>query len=102
MQSRSMMTWMAAATLVVALAGGAEARGPRAKIDLAAAAVGARGKASVSLKKADDGKFEVKVQKLAGNADYDLLVGGIKVATLHTSKGGSATAKFASRPRGKT
>jgi hypothetical protein len=95
------MTLMSGTMLIVALAAGAEARGPKAKIDLTPATAGVRGKASVSLTTASDGKFEVKVQKLAGSTTYDLLVGGIKVATLHTSRGGSATVRFASRPRGK-
>ncbi len=100
---RTIATWMLAAAMVAGIAAGAEARGAKGKIDLTASAStpSARGKASVAIKSASDGKFEVQAQKLAGNVDYDLLVGGVKVATLHTSRSGSARAKFASKPSGK-
>ena len=69
---KTRLTGMGAVMLIVALAGSAEARGPKARIDLTATAAGARGRASVALKTATDGKFEVKVQKLAGDTDFDI------------------------------
>jgi len=60
----------------------------------------ARGKASVSVKKGgSSGRFEVTVQKLARETSYDLVVGGIKVLALRTSRSGGAKARFNTSPR---
>lgn len=94
-------TLLGTAALLATLASAADARGPKASIDLATHHEGASGRASVALRNASDGKFDLKVKRLAGKTDYDVLVGGIKVASIHTSRGGSASVRFASRPRGK-
>jgi len=79
-------------------AGVSEAK--RVQIDLTAnGGGGARGRASVAAR-GSKGHFEVKVRGLEASADYDLVVGGIKVAAIHTSGRGAGTARFSTRPRG--
>lgn len=100
------MTRFASSTLALGalagllLASPAPAREKSKTTLTAPTATTAKGRAVVSIKNASNGRFEVRVQKLAGNTSYDLVVGGVKVATLTTTKGGAARATFASRPRG--
>jgi hypothetical protein len=58
----------------------------------------ARGAVKLTVKNKSDGKFEVKGQKLAGNATYDVLVDGVLVGQFTTSNGGSGRLRFRSRP----
>jgi hypothetical protein len=99
--TRSLLITMLAIGLVAPTVGESS---QKAKIDLdriGTALPQAKGRAAIRLRRASDGKFEVRVQRLAGDTDYDVLVGAIKVGTVHTSTGGSARIRFVSRPRGK-
>jgi hypothetical protein len=58
----------------------------------------ARGAVKLTVKNKSDGKFEVKGQKLAANATYDVLVDGVLVGQFTTSNGGSGRLRFRSRP----
>lgn len=76
--------------------------GEKARMNLSPTGIEARarGKAIVTIDRGSAGRFEVSVQRLAGETDYDLIVGGIKVLTLQTRRGGSAKARFRTAPRG--
>ena len=76
--------------------------GEKARMNLSPTGIEARarGKAIVTIDRGSAGRFEVSVQRLAGETDYDLIVGGIKVLTLQTRRGGSAKACFRTAPRG--
>ena len=89
--------------LVVAGADGAAASSSKSKIELAAtaAAPDARGKATLVVRSASKGRFEVRVGRLAPDTSYELLVGGVKVTTLLTRKGGSAKVRFSNKANGK-
>ena len=89
-----------AVVLVAASAGVAAAGSSKVKTDLTAtaAAPDARGKASAVVRDESKGRFEVKVQKLAPDTSYDVIVAGVKVASITTRKNGSAKARFASKP----
>ena len=81
-------------------AGPAHAR-ETSKVTLSSTGVeaAARGKASVSVARTSSGRLVVTVQRLARDADYELMVGGIKVLTLRTSRGGGARARFSTTPQ---
>lgn len=92
------------ACLAAALATSAIAEaGQKAKVALAATSdtPTARGSAVLQVKSATQGKFTVKAQRLDRDAEFDVIVGGIKVATLRTTGGGGGKVKFSSTPRGK-
>lgn len=94
---------MTTAALLVALAAGSASAGAsKVKVNLAAddSAPDARGRAIAVVRHETKGRFEVRVQKLAGDASYELLIGGIKVGTLHTKGNGSAKLRFATAPKG--
>ncbi len=76
--------------------------GVKAKLTLAATGIeaAARGKAALSIVRGSSGRFKVSVLGLAREADYDLVVGGIKVLALHTNRGGRAKVRFSTTPRG--
>jgi hypothetical protein len=57
----------------------------------------ARGAAGFALKGAD-GKFDVKAARLARDAGYDVVVGGVKVGELHTGRSGGGRIRFTSNP----
>lgn len=59
----------------------------------------ARGRAKLRVRNGDDGTFEVIVQKLDGEATYQLVVNGVLVGEITTSRGGNGRARFRSRPR---
>jgi len=61
----------------------------------------ARGKAKLALYGSSRARFDVTVRRLGADADYDLVVNGIRVHTLRTNRGGRATARFATEPRGR-
>lgn len=92
---------MVAAMVLVASAGVAEASSSKVKTSLAptASAPDAKGKATAVVRNATNGRFEVKVQKLAPNTSYDVVVGGVKVTTITTKNNGSAKVRFASAPK---
>ena len=85
----------------VGLSGGFQAAlTGRENVQFVARIQGATGKAIAVVRKLVKGRFEVRVKKLAPDTGYDLLVGGIKVAALHTSNGGSAKVRFSSQATG--
>lgn len=59
----------------------------------------ARGSAKLQVKKSSDGRLDVRVQKLEQRATYDVLVDGVQVGRLTTSRGGSGHVTFKSHPR---
>lgn len=61
----------------------------------------ASGRIRLAMRKASDGRFEIQAVKLDPNASYDLLLNGVKVASLTTNGNGKAKARFRSRPRGR-
>lgn len=85
------------------MTGGAAHAGTKAKVTFTptAAAPAARGGAVLTIGRGTTGKFTVKAQRLDRDADYDVIVGGIKVATLRTSGGGGGRVRFSSQARGK-
>jgi hypothetical protein len=112
MQSTTYREWkttIAMAVLVVGLLAltGARAearhrsRGFKADAALTATAADpdARGKVKASVK-GDDGRFEVAANRLDRRATYDVIVGGVKVATFTTSGGGSGKARLRTDPKG--
>ena len=100
---------MAATALVVAALVGfgspAEARrthGYKGDAEMTSTGVDAdaRGKLKASSKHGD-GRFEVSVGKLDARASYEVLVDGVKVASVTTSRGGSGKARLRSNPKGR-
>ena len=112
MQVSIRMRWqmaMLAAVLVAGAVGFASApaearrtRGFKGETDLTATSVDpdARGKVKASAKN-DDGRFEVSASKLDRKATYEVIVGGVKVATFTTGGGGSGKARLRTNPRGR-
>ena len=62
-------------------------------------APGAKGRAKLALKTASKGRFRVMARGLAKGATFDLVVGGVKVGTLTTNRGGAGKAKLATSPK---
>lgn len=58
----------------------------------------ARGKVKASAK-GTDGRFEVSASKLDRKATYDVIVDGVKIASLTTTGGGSGKARLRTSPR---
>jgi SAM-dependent methyltransferase len=81
----------------------AEAAKARSKQAFAATAVDpdARGSAAFALASASQGSFKIKFRRLAPNASFDVVVNGMRVATLATNRGGKGHMSFRTRPRGK-
>ena len=92
---------LAAAALIILATGPVWARGTRVKQDLSGTAVdaNARGTVKLKLKGTSNGTFEVVVKKLDRDSVYDVIVGGVRVATLATSGGGNGKVRFRSLPR---
>src|SRR5258708_34691968 len=65
------------------------------------AAPNAHGKARLTVRSSKQSKFSVVASHLTGNAQYDVIVGGVKVGVLHTSSGGSGHALFSTQPTAK-
>lgn len=59
----------------------------------------ARGKARVVVYGPSQARFDVIVQRLGADSDYELVVDGIRVHTLRTNRGGRAKARFATGSR---
>src|SRR6185369_1317359 len=70
-------------------------------VDLQATGVDAdaRGRARFRIVGGDDGRFEVQVSRLERDATYEVVVDGVRVASIVTSGGGNGRARFRSRPR---
>lgn len=61
----------------------------------------ARGQVRLTLKTDSKAELEVRAQGLDPNASYEIIVGGVKVGTLTTRRGGTGRVRFRSRPRGR-
>ncbi len=61
----------------------------------------AKGKASLSLRRSSDGRFQVHAARLERESEYELIVGGVKVATLHSNRRGRVQVRFSSEPHGR-
>jgi hypothetical protein len=59
----------------------------------------AEGRAKLKVRDGSDGRFEVQIRRLDGNASYEVLVDGVHVAQITTTAGGSGKVRFRSRPR---
>ena len=88
--------------LVAAAHSPASASGKKVREPLATTGVDpdSRGRASLALKAASVGEFEIQVRKLDRKATYELIVGGVHVGDLVTNGGGGGKVRFRSRPRG--
>src|SRR4029077_291739 len=60
----------------------------------------ASGKASLALKQARIGQFEIHVRKLAPKATFEVIVDGVHVGDLVTNGGGGGEIRFPCAPRG--
>ena len=61
----------------------------------------ARGNAKLSLKSDAKGVFSIAARRLAASADYDVVVGGIKVGAITTNGHGAGKVAFGTTKRGK-
>jgi hypothetical protein len=59
----------------------------------------ARGKVKLKVRNSSDGRFDIQVQKLDSSATYDVLVDGVLVGRLTTTRRGSGRVRFRSHPR---
>ena len=91
-----------ASILVTAAYTPASASGKKVKLVLVTtgADANASGKASLALKQASVGQFEIQVRKLAPKATFQVIVDGVHVGDLVTNGGGGGKIRFRSRPRG--
>jgi hypothetical protein len=104
MMNKSKTAAITAAFTILALAGfpaGARSQTDVSKQELVSTGADgdARGRAKLRVSDLTDGRFEVRVQRLAAGAPYEILVNGVLVATLTTSAGGSGKVRFRTRPR---
>lgn len=58
-----------------------------------------KGKVEFKSRGGADGKFQIVANKLAPNTSYDVVVNGIRVASVVTNKGGTGKIQFSTRPR---
>lgn len=58
----------------------------------------AKGRTQLLVKRGAKGKFAVLAKRLAPNSSFDVIVGGVKVATITTNHGGAGKAKFDTSP----
>ncbi len=98
-------TALVVAGLAIIVATPAEARrksGFKASGDLTATSADpdARGKVKATAK-GDDGRFELSASRLARKATFEVVVGGVKIATFTTSGGGSGRTRLRTQPRGR-
>ncbi|MCC6849130.1 MAG: hypothetical protein IT294_11575 [Deltaproteobacteria bacterium] len=97
---------LVAAGTMVSTGGPAEARRGSssfkgsAALTATSADADARGTVKVGVK-GDDGRFDLSAQRLDRKATYEVIVGGVKIATFTTSGGGSGKARLRTRPRGR-
>jgi len=98
-QGRRLATVIAALALT---AGAAIASKPvKTTLTATGAVAHARGQARLQLKTDSRGKFQVVAQRLARSTSYDVVVDGVKVATLVTTGGGGGKVKFSTSPKGR-
>jgi len=91
-----MVAWMVAAVSAVALPATAT---DIVALDSTGLQADARGKATLTAVDVANPRFSVRVQRLAADTDYDLVVGGTSVYTLRTSANGKAKVRFAGESR---
>src|SRR5262245_35324110 len=98
----AMWVALAIAGFVVCAAGAADA-GVRVKQKLhpTSFAPKARGNAKLSLKSDAKGAFSIVARRLAAGADYDVVVGGIKVGAITTNGHGAGKVAFGTTKRHK-
>lgn len=92
---------LALAGLVVAAPAVAGSKS-KAKLNTTSASpdpVKTKGKVDFKSRGGADGKFLVVVNKLAPSTSYDVVVDGVRVASVVTNKGGTAKALFMTRPK---
>jgi hypothetical protein len=88
------------ATVILPIAAGAASGSKHdATLEATSADDDARGRVKVRIRGGDDGRFEIKVQRLESASIYELVVNGVKVGEILTSSGGSGKLRFRSRPR---
>jgi hypothetical protein len=102
--SQARISWKTLGPLalgVLTLSGRPAMAGERIKQELTAVAdANARGSTRLALRTNDSGRFELRVRNLDPKTTYEILVGGVKVGTLSTKRGGSGSVRFRSQPRG--
>jgi hypothetical protein len=94
---------LAATGLLLALAASASQAREKVEAELepTAEAPRASGKARLSLRDDSSGRFQVRAARLEREAEYELIVGGVKVATLRSNRRGRAQVRFSSEPHGR-
>lgn len=63
------------------------------------ASPGAKGKVIFQGRGGSRARFQVVASKLAPSASYDVVVAGVKVGSMTSNRGGSATVKFSTQPK---
>ncbi len=92
-----------AGSLLVTFFLGVSLAGTTTSVDLlpSAAVPAASGSAAIHLRKSSEASFDVSVRHLASKTTYAVLVGGVNVGALTTSRGGSGRIKFSSKGTGR-
>ncbi|HLK09846.1 MAG TPA: hypothetical protein VKW76_00525 [Candidatus Binatia bacterium] len=90
-----------AAVLGAAVAGATGAVKLRTALVPTAKAPKARGATKLQLKHGARGRFVVTARRLAPNATFDVVVGGVKVGTLTTNHAGGGKLKLSTSPHGR-
>lgn len=100
--SRTARVLTAVGVLVALAASASQAREKvETRLEPTTEAPRAQGKARLQLRSATEGRFQVQAARLEREAEYELIVGGVKVATLHSDRGGRVRGRFSSRPHGR-
>jgi hypothetical protein len=89
-----------AVVLGIGVAGATRAVRVRTVLVPTAKAPKARGRTKLLLRHGARGKFVVVARGLAPNATFDVVLGGVKVGTLTTGRGGAGTLKLSTSPHG--
>jgi hypothetical protein len=92
----------AAALLITCGAGTSQAR-QKVEVNLrsTAEAPRAKGRARLSVRGNSEGRFQIRAQQLERGSEYEVIVGGVKVATLQSNRRGRVQASFSSDPHGR-
>lgn len=106
MVNRGLFGWVAAGAAGLAFVcvtqGSAAAGKIRVKAGLTATGVDPNAQGQVGLGiRGSDGTFDVKASRLDRHASYDVIVKGVKVASLQTTGGGGGHIRFRSHPTSK-
>ncbi len=99
-------TRMSLFAVALVIASGAEAPswGRSLKQELAptGADPDARGKAGVAVARHSQGRLKIQARRLSPRATYEIVLEGVRIGTLRTTRGGNGVANFSTRPRGRT